>query len=118
MKKVLPLLLFVLLAFAGCQRTPATYQMANNPKEMVANAEKFAKQVSKDSKHYSAEDWQVIEQQFVIMGKNYVENMQHMTEEERMRYDHARMDFMYAVGKNGGEELTARIKADYANIID
>lgn len=118
MKKVLPLLLFVLLAFAGCQREPATYQMANSPREMAVNAEKFSKQVSKQSKHYSAEDWQVVEQQFIAMGKNYVENMHLMTEEERMRFDQARLDFMQAVSTNGGEELTARIKADYANIIE
>ena len=47
MKKVLPLLLFVLLAFASCQRGPAIYQMSENPKEMADNAEKFAKQTMK-----------------------------------------------------------------------
>lgn len=117
MKKVLPLLLFVLLAFAGCQREPATYQKATNPRELAPNVEKFVNQVSKKSKHYNAEDWQFTLKQFVTMGKDFVENQPFMTEDEIMRYNNARMQFMSAVDATGDEQLVASVKETYSNIV-
>ena len=117
MKKVLPLLLFVLLAFAGCQRGPATYQKATNPRELAPNVEKFANQVTKKSKHYTAEDWQFTVEQFVAMGKNYVEYSSELTEEETIRYNNARLQFMSAVDAAGDEHLVALVKETYNNIV-
>ena len=117
MKKLLPLLLFVLLAFAGCQREPATYQMATNPREFVPNVEKFVKQVSKNAKHYKAEDWQVEVEQFVAMSKNYVEYSTALTEEEIMRYNNARLQFMAALDASGDENLVSEVKGIYSNIV-
>jgi len=117
MKKLLPLLLFVLLAFAGCQREPATYQMATNPREFVPNVEKFVKQVSKNAKHYKAEDWQVEVEQFVAMSKNYVEYSTALTEEETMRYNNARLQFMAALNVSGDENLVSEVKGIYSNIV-
>ena len=57
MKKLLPIIMFVLLAFAGCQRGPAMYTQSNNPKEFLTNSEKFVNQTVKRSSHYNAEDW-------------------------------------------------------------
>lgn len=117
MKKVLPLLLFVLLAFAGCNRGPATYQITDNPREIAVNAEKFVNQVEKLSKHYTTEDWDAAFDQFIMMSKNYFELSRGMTQDEQMKYDNARLRFMAAIDANGTEDLTARVKKAYANII-
>ncbi len=117
MKKVLPLVLFVLLAFAGCQRGPATYEYTQNPRELVVNAEKFVKQVEKKSKHYSAEDWDEAIFQFVQMSKNYVEFGTLLTSEEQMQYDNARVKFMHAIDANGTEEMALRVKEEYAKLM-
>ena len=116
MKKVLPLVLFVLLAFAGCQRGPATYEFTKNPRMMSINAEKFTNQVEKRSKHYSAEDWDVAIEQFVQMCKNYMEFSGHLTPEEQMKYDNARLRFMHAIDVNGTEEMAAKVKEEYSKI--
>ena len=118
MKKILPLLLFVLLAFAGCQpKGPVLYQMTDNPRELNANVEKFVKQTEKSSKHYTAMEWQIAIEQFVAMSKNYVEFRNAMTEEECNRFDAARLQFMKAVETNGGEEWVAEVKEAYAKVM-
>ena len=117
MKKLLPIIMFVLLAFAGCQREPATYQMANSPREVATNAEKFAKQVEKRSKHYSAEDWRVTLEQFTAMSKDYVENWKVMTDDEIMRFDNARLQFIKAVYTNGSEDMAGEVKKIYGELV-
>lgn len=117
MKKVLPLLLLVLLAFAGCQSSPAMYEMSNNPRELVPHAEKFVNQVEKKSKHYSAEDWNTTVEQFVAMSKNYVEFGAKLTEEEQMKYDNARVKLMHAIDVNGTEEVAKQVKEAYARLM-
>ena len=118
MKKVLPLLLWVLLAFVGCQRGPVVYEMAEKPSQVVVNAEKFVKQTEKKAKHYSAEDWQVAVQQFVTMSKNYYENSRYLTEEERMRFDNARVKFMGVITENGNMEVAKQVKEEYSRIFE
>ena len=117
MKKILPIVMFVLLAFAGCQRGPAVYEVTSNPREIAPNAEKIAKQVTKQSKHYKAEDWQEAVKQFVAMSKNFVDCQSVMTNEEVMRFDNARLQFMAAIGQNGDETIAAQVKEAYSNII-
>ena len=117
MKKVLPLVLFVLLAIAGCQRGPATYEMTQNPREIAINAEKFANQVEKMSKHYGAEDWDAAIDQFVLMSKNYFEYSNALTNDEQMKYDKARVKIMHAIDTNGNEDLARRVKEEYAHIM-
>ena len=109
--------MFVLLVFAGCQRGPATYQKASSPREVAANAEKFAKQVEKQSKHYSAEDWQVAVEQFVVMSEDYVKNWRVLTQDEIMRFDNARLQFMKAIDTNGSEEIAAQVKKAYGELV-
>lgn len=118
MKKYLPLLLLVLLAFAGCQSGPATYEMVTNPHDLVPNAEKFVNQVTKKSKHYKAEDWDAAIDQFVAMSKNYVEFGAYLTQEEQMKFDNARVNFMSAVDANGSDDLAIRVKKVYADIVN
>ena len=117
MKKVLPLLLLALLAIAGCQRGPATYEIANNPRELVPHAEKFVNQVEKKSKHYSAEDWAVAVDQFVAMSKDYVDKSKYLTQEEQMKFDNARVKFMKAIYDNGTEEVAMEVKRIYAELM-
>ena len=116
MKKVLPLLLFVLLAFAGCQRGPAIYQVADNPREMANNAEKFAKQTTKRAASYTAEEWQVAVDQFVAMVKDYSDKKHYMSQEDIFRVDAARLEFIKAVGEHGNDDLVAQIKEAYSQI--
>ena len=118
MKKVLPLLLMIMLAFAGCQSGPATYEKAETPQEIVAHAEKFVNKVSKKAKHYNAEDWDAAIDQFVHMGKNYAEYKPYFSEEQQMQFDNARMVFMGAIDANGGEELALRVKKEYVKILE
>ena len=117
MKKLLPIIMFVLLAFAGCQRGPAMFEKTDNPRDFVAHAEQFVKQVDKQSKHYDAQDWQAAVEQFVVMAKNFVECKTRMTNEEVMRYDYARLQFMSAIDKNGNEELAKQVKDEYGKIV-
>ena len=117
MKKYLPLLLVFLLAFAGCQSGPATYEKAKTPEEVVSHSEKFTNQVAKKSKHYTTEDWEAAVEQFVMMGKNYMEVHNYLTTEQQMRYDNARMKFMGAVDATGDEELALRVKEEYSKVL-
>ena len=118
MKKVLPLLLVIMLAFAGCQSGPATYEMAENPKEIVTNAEKFVSQTEKYSKHYSAEDWQVAVDQFVDMSKDYVKNRRSLKPDDQMRFDNARLQFMRAIDANGSADIAKQVKEAYSQVVD
>lgn len=117
MKKVLPLLLLALLAFAGCQSGPATYEMANKPHEVVPNAEKFVNQVEKKSKHYKAEDWDAAVLEFIAMSKDYIDKSAYLTQEERMRFDNARLKFMAAIDANGTPEVAKQVKEEYARLV-
>ena len=117
MKKVLPLLLLALLALAGCQRGPATYEISESPREFVPHAEKFVNQVEKKSKHYSAEDWTVAVDQFIAMSKDYVDKSKYLTQEEQMKFDNARVKFMKAIYDNGTEEVAMEVKRIYAELM-
>ena len=116
MKKFLPLLLLVMLAVAGCQRGPATYQYTDNPHEIVVNAEKFVNQVSKKSKHYTAEEWDAAVGQFVTMCKNYYENSKSLTNEEQMKFDKARLKFMDAISAAGKDAREGRLCKNYREL--
>ena len=118
MKKVLPLLLLVAMAIAGCQRGPAKYETAENPRQLVSNVEKFVNQTEKSSKHYSTEDWQVAVEQFVVMSKDYAENLQYLTAEEQMRFDNARLKFMGAIDANGNMEIAKQVKEIYSKVME
>ena len=118
MKKVLPLLLWVLMAFAGCQRGPAMYEPAEKPSQVIDNVEKFVNQTEKRSKHYSAEDWQVAVEQFVTMSKSFMENRHYLTTEDQMRFDNARVKFMGAIDANGTAEIAKQVKEAYGNLME
>lgn len=106
--------MFVLMAFAGCHRGPATYEFTQNPHQIVANAEKFVSQVERNSKHYSAEEWDVAINQFIQMSKNQFELSGVMNEREQMEFDNVRMRFMAAIDANGTEEMVMRLKEMYS----
>ena len=91
--------------------------MSKDPRDFATNAETFTKQVAKYSKHYSAEEWQVAVEQFVAMSKDFVEKRSALTEDEIMRFDNARLQFISAVDANGNEELVAQVKELYGNIM-
>ena len=116
MKKVLPLFLFVLLAFASCHTEPAVYQMSDSPEEMVNNAEKFVKETVKRSRHYSNDDWKMTVDQFANMTKDYVDKKNQMSQEDIFRVDSARLVFTKAVAKNGDESFVNKIKEVYNEI--
>lgn len=110
MKKVLPLLLIVLLAFAGCNRSTATYQAANDPKEVAANAEKFVSQIEEKASKYNAEDWQKAADQFVAMCKDIKAKEKDMSQEDKERCKDARLKFVKVLGENGQNDLVAKCK--------
>ena len=110
MKKVLPLFLFVLLAFTSCHTEPAVYLLSDSPEEMANNAEKFAKETVKRSRHYSDEDWIMTIDQFANMTKDYVDKKNQMSQEDIFRVDSARLVFTKAVAKNGDERIVSKIK--------
>ena len=117
MKKLFPLLMFVLLAFAGCQPSgPVEYQVTDNPRNVAANAEKFVKQTAKRSSKYTDEDWQNAVTQFIVMTKNGYENWSYMTSDEIQSFEAARLKFMEAVHVNGSEDVAVQIKAAYGEI--
>ena len=117
MKKQLPLLLFVLLAFAGCNTEPATFEPAKTPSQLCENAEKFAHEVANKSKHYDAEDWEEAISQFVQMGKNAIELSGKMLPDEQIRFNTARMKFVGAVDATGDESLSLHMKEEYGKIM-
>ena len=118
MKKYLPLLLMGMLALGGCQSKPATYEEAQAPNELVPHAEKFVNDVAKKSKHYTAEDWDMVIEQFVQMSKNYVEMRRYLTTEQQMKFDNTRVKFMSAVDASGQENLASRVKEEYSKVLD
>ena len=109
-------MLVVLLAFASCQRGPVMYTVAENPAEIIANAEKFVKQTEKRSSHYTAEDWQVAVEQFIAMSKNFVDKKSFMSEEDVNRFTAARLNFMKSVQTYGNEDLARQIKEAYSRM--
>ena len=117
MKKVLPLLLFVLFAFTGCNSGPVVYEPTDNPHQLCEHAEKFTNQVAKKSKHYNAEDWEMAIQEFVKMGKNASELFNNLSEEEQMRFDNARMVFVGAIDATGDEALSLHMKDEYSKVL-
>ena len=117
MKKILPLMLLALLAFAGCQSGPATFEVTDDPHQVVTNAEKFVDQVSKKSKNYTVEEWDAAIDQFILMGKYYYKSKAVLSEEEQMRYDNARMKFIGAVDATGNEQFAISVKEEYGKII-
>ena len=117
MKKVFPFLIVVLLAFAGCHREPVMYEKAGNPRQLAEHVEKFVNQTEKYSRHYSAEDWQVAVEQFVVMSKDYVDNRYVLTEGEQMRFDNARLKFMKAIDAHGSDEITKQVKEAYNQVL-
>ena len=110
MKKVLPLLLFALLAFASCNRGTATYQAANNPKEVVANAEKFVSQTAEKASKYSSEDWQKAADQFIAMCKDIKAKEKDMSQEDQDRCNKARIQFVNVLNENGQNDLVSKCK--------
>ena len=78
----------------------------------------FQTQQKKSSKHYSAEDWQVAVEQFVVMSKDYAENLQYLTAEEQMRFDNARLKFMGAIDANGNMEIAKQVKEIYSKVME
>ena len=106
-----------MMAFAGCQRGPATYEFTKNPHEIAPHAEKFTKQVEKQSKHYTVVEWNLAIEQFVSMSKNYYEFGKYMTPEEQNRYDDARIRFVNALYANGSEELAIKVKEQYSELM-
>ena len=109
-------MLFAMLAFAGCNTEPATFEFANNPRQLCENAEKFANEVAKKSKRYDAEDWEKAIQEFVQMGKNAFELRGKMTPEEQVRFNNARMKFVGAIDATGDESLSLHMKEEYSRI--
>ena len=118
MKKLLPLLVVVLLAFTGCQSGPAVYEKTENPHEIVTHAEKFVNQVSKKSKHYSAEEWDATVEQFVIMCKDYIDNKRFLSIDEQMQFDNARVKFMGAIDVARKDDVALRVKEEYSKLIN
>ena len=118
MKKVLPLLIVALMAITVCHRGPATYEKAENTKQLIENVEKFVNQTEKYSKHYSAEDWQFAVEQFGTMSKDYVKYRYILTPEDQMRFDNARLKFMGAIDKNGSEEIVKQVKELYSEVLE
>ena len=118
MKKVLPLLFIIMFAFVGCQRGPAMYEKVENPDQFIDHVEKFVKQTEKYSRHYSAEDWQVAVEQFVVMSKDFVENRQFLTSEDQMRFDNARLKFMGAIDTHGSAEIAKQVKEAYSQVLE
>ena len=118
MKKLIPLVLFVLLAFAGCNRGPVVYKVAERPNQVAPNAEEFAEQTAKRAKHYSAEDWGVAIEQFTAMCKDYKEKKMFMNQDDVIRYKDARLDFIKSVDLYGNLDLALQIKEIYSEIMD
>jgi hypothetical protein len=98
---------------------PAIYQVADNPQQMVVNAEQFVKQVSKKAGKYSDEDWNsIVEEQFLYMTKNYVEFEPRMTVQEKDRFAESRLKFVKALGDLGRNDLALRTKEIYSMVMD
>lgn len=118
MKKFLPLLMFVLLAFVGCQPKPATYVDSEDPQTMLTNCEKFVNYTFDKSSKYTAEDWDVTVEQFVHMCKNYRACEWQLFEKDRERFQLDLNKFMQAVDATGNTDLALEIKAKYAEVME
>lgn len=116
MKKVLPLLLFVLLAFAGCHPTPAVYEESDDPQVVLENCEKFVNYTAEKCKKYNDEDWDKTVEQFVHMCKNYKTNEWQLFEKDRERFLECLHTLIVAVDASGKPEMSAEFKKAYAEV--
>lgn len=53
----------------------------------------------------------------MAMSKDYVGIKKVLSEEDQMRFDNARVQFMTAITANGNEEIAKQVKEAYANIV-
>ncbi len=118
MKKLLPLFMFALLAFAGCHPQPAVYEDAKDPHAVLANCDKFVNYTFEKSKRYTAEDWNATIDEFVHMCKNYKEVERLLPEDERERFHADLVKFMKAVDATGNVDMALDIKAKYAEVCE
>ena len=118
MKKYLPILLFVLLAFAGCDKKPAEYKLSVEGKNIIENTDAFTSEVLKNGPKYSAEDWEFVTEQFVMMCKDYKENEWRLFEADRNLYQQARAKYIKALDATNNPELQAANKKLFNNIFE
>lgn len=116
MKKYLPILLFVLLAFAGCNKKPAEYKLSVEGENIIENTDAFTSEVLKNGPKYSAEDWEFVTVQFGMMCKDYRENKWRLFENERNLYQQAWIKYIQAVDATNNPELAASTKKLYNEI--
>lgn len=118
MKKLLPLFVFVLLAFAGCHPQPAVYEYSNDPQTVMDNCEKFVNYTFDKSKRYNEEDWNATIVEFVHMCKNYKEYEFQLPVSDRERFQAGVVKFMKAVDANGIDSMAYDVKAKYAEVFN
>lgn len=116
MKKYLPILLFVLLAFVGCDKKPAEYQLSIEGKNIIENTDAFTSEVLKNGPKYTAEDWEFVTVQFGMMCKDYKENEWRLFDNERNLYQQARMKYIQALDATNNPELQAANKKLFNDI--
>lgn len=118
MKKLLPLFMFALLAFAGCQPEKAVYQESSNPKTVIRNCDKFVNCAIRNSKNYDAKDWSATIDEFFRMCKNYksVEDQLPDKDKERFRIDLNK--FMKVVDATGNADMAFDIKKRFAKVME
>ena len=118
MKKLLPLFMFALLAFAGCHPQPAVYEDAKDPHAVLANCDKFVNYTFNKSKRFNEEDWNATIDEFVHMCKNYKEVEWQLFENDRQRFQADLVKFIQAVDATGNVDMALDIKAKYAEVCE
>lgn len=114
MKRLLPFLVCALLAFAGCQNSPADEkQEVDNAAEIVLRIEKFTQDTEKDAPNYSAQDWDSAMVTFIEICKIYKEQQPTLTQEDKNRFDKDRVAFVNMVNSKGGAEIAGKFKEEF-----
>ena len=118
MKKLLPLFIIALLAFAGCHPQPAVYEYSNDPQTVLDNCDKFVNYTFNKSKRFNEEDWNATIDEFVHMCKNYKEVEWQLFENDRQRFQADLVKFIQAVDATGNVDMALDIKAKYAEVCE
>lgn len=118
MKKYLPILLLMMLAFVGCNSGPAIYE-GSTSENLIKNSEKFVRQTERECSKYTWNEWGNSLQYYTHMLKDFSNLQTELNDNDKHEFRTIRIRYTEAVSKSGFEDSDAvvdKAKALYSII--
>lgn len=110
MKKYLPFLMLIALAFVGCNSGPAVYE-DSTPENFIKNSEKFVRQTEKNcSKYTSWDEWQKSLEYYTHMLKDFSNLKTELNDNDIQEFRKIRIRYCDATAKTEFEDKEAVIE--------